>query len=258
MTLELTIDGNRVEAEAGESLLEVARRAGALVPSLCHHPLVKPYGACRVCLVEVAKGGRTKITTSCNYEVLAGIEVRTDTEIVRRHRRMVLELLLGLAPDAAAVKGLARANGVKEPRFAATSPPAGRERCILCGLCARVCAEGVGGCAITLSGRGDHKGLEVPYRERIADACIGCGACAAVCPTGAVEMESVRVRLLREKPATERPCRYNLMGMMPGALCPNDYDCARCEVDQRFVEACRPQHPVFAARGLLKPQGWEE
>ncbi len=257
-SFRITVDGTPVEASAGESLLEVARRAGAQVPSLCHHKWLRPYGACRLCLVEVTRGGRTRLTTSCNYEVLPDIEVRTDSDVIRRHRRMVLQLLLGLAPDAAAVKGLARAAGVAEAAFRPAPAPAGRDGCIVCGLCARVCAEVVGAAAITLSGRGERKGLEVPFGERIADSCIGCGACAAVCPTDAIRMEDIAVAALRKRPATDRPCRYALMGMMPGALCPNDYDCARCEVDQRFVEACRPEHPIFAARGLLRPAGWEE
>jgi ferredoxin len=184
--------------------------------------------------------------------------VVSDSPQIRRHRKMVLELLLGIAPDAPVVAGLARANGVESPRFAAAGPPAGRARCILCGLCARVCDEVVGAAAISLTGRGERKGLEVPYRERVADSCVGCGACGAVCPTGAIELESVKVARLRERPATERPCRYALLGLMPGALCPNDYDCAICEVDQRFVETCRPYHPAFAARGLVTPAEWEE
>jgi len=258
MTVSLTIDGKAVEAEAGESLLDVARRNGAMIPSLCHHPFIKPYGACRLCLVEVRSGKRSKITTSCNYEVLDGIEVKTDTEEVLKHRRMVLRLLLAMAPEAESIRGIARANGVTEPGFGSLEAPADRDGCILCGLCARVCQEVVGASAITLSGRGDGKGLEVPYRERVSDDCIGCGACAAVCPTGAIEMESIKVEVLRKRPATDRPCRYNMMGMMPSALCPNNYDCAVCEVDQRFVEACKPHHPVFAARGLFRPRGWED
>ncbi|HUT77664.1 MAG TPA: 2Fe-2S iron-sulfur cluster-binding protein [Polyangia bacterium] len=257
-SFRITVDGNPVETSAGESLLDAARRAGAQIPSLCHHRLLKPYGACRLCLVEVTRGGRTRLTTSCNYEVLPDIEVRTDSEDIRRHRRMVLQLLLGLAPDAAAVKGLARAAGATEAAFRPAPAPAGRKDCIVCGLCARICAEVVGAAAITLSGRGERKGLEVPFRERIADSCIGCGACAAVCPTDAISMEDIAVALLRRRPATDRPCRHALMGAMPGAICPNDYDCARCEVDQRFVEACRPEHPIFAARGLTRPAGWEE
>lgn len=256
--LRITVDGKPVEATAGESLLEVARRAGALIPSLCHHRLIRPYGACRLCLVKVTRGGRTRLTTSCNYEVLPDIEVVTDSEDIGRHRRMVLRLLLGLAPDAAAVEGLARAAGVTGAAFRPVPAPAGRENCILCGLCARVCGEVVGAWAITLSGRGERKGLEVPFGERIAEACIGCGACAAVCPTNAVSMEEIAVEILGKRPATDRPCRHALMGTMPGAICPNDYACARCEVDQRFVEACRPEHPIFAARGLLRPAGWEE
>jgi len=259
MALSLTIDGKQVSAEPGESLLDVALRNGAEIPYLCHYPKIKPYGACRLCLVEVTKGGRKKITTSCNYEVLDGIEVRTNTDEVRAHRKMVLELLVGLAPEATRVKGLARAYGVKDSgRFRPLPPPADRDNCILCGLCSRICGEVVGAHAITFSGRGDRKGLEVPYRDRIADSCIGCGACAWICPTGAIEMESIAVDVLRERPATDRPCRYALMGMMPGAVCPNNYDCRLCEVDQRFFETCRPLHPVFAVRGVVVPAGWEE
>ncbi|MFO8073777.1 MAG: 2Fe-2S iron-sulfur cluster-binding protein [Polyangia bacterium] len=258
MSLELTIDGKRVEAEKGESLLEVARRAGARIPSLCHHPLLRPYGACRLCLVEVEERGRVKTTTSCNYEVREGISVRTDTPELRRHRRMVLELILSRAPDAPAVRELAKEYGIEKPRFSTAPPPAGRDRCILCGLCARVCEEVVGACAITLFGRGDKRGLEVPFGELIAESCIGCGACAAVCPTGAIEMESIAAAVLRARPAVDRPCRYALMGLMPGALCPNDYRCAACEVDQRFVEACDPYHPIFAARGLISLEDGED
>ncbi|MDD5309990.1 MAG: 2Fe-2S iron-sulfur cluster-binding protein [Deltaproteobacteria bacterium] len=257
MSLTLSIDGRKVAAEAGRSLLDVARESGAEIPSLCHHPLIRSYGACRLCLVEVTRRGRTHVTTSCNYEVQDGIEVATDTSLLRDHRRMVLAFLLGLAPDARAVQGLARAYGVEEPLFAPRELSPMREGCILCGLCARVCGEVVGASALTLSGRGDRRALEAPFAEPLSGSCIGCGACAAVCPTGAVEMESAAVARLRERWGEVRPCRYALMGLSPGAVCPNDYLCATCEVDQRFVEACRPDHPVFAARGLARPFGSE-
>ena len=95
MTIRLKINGLQVDADPGDNLLDTARRAGFDIPSLCHHESVAPYGACRLCLVEVTQGGRKKITTSCNYEVLEGIEVQTDSPPTRRHRAMVLELILG-------------------------------------------------------------------------------------------------------------------------------------------------------------------
>ncbi len=185
MTLNLTINGVRVEAEEGESLLDVARRNGFEIPSLCHHEAVAAYGACRLCLVEVTKGGRKKLTTSCNYEVLGGIEVVTESAAIRRHRAMVLELILAEAPESATVKALAAEYGVTRSRFAASGAGEDRDGCILCGLCARVCAEVVGANALTFRKRGDNRQMGTPFVEE-PQTCIACGACAWVCPTSCV------------------------------------------------------------------------
>ena len=116
----------------------------------------------------------------------------------------------------------------------------------------------MGASAITLSGKGTARGVEVPFREWISDACIGCGACDAICPTECIEMEARKIEQLRKLPVAERPCRYALMGLMNGAVCANNYECATCEVDQRIFEACHPEHPIFAARDLLPVAGYME
>jgi NADH dehydrogenase/NADH:ubiquinone oxidoreductase subunit G len=179
-----TIMGAEYEAERGTSLLEELRKHGYEVPSLCFLESLSPYGACRLCLVEVKKGKRQKLTTSCNYPVQAGIEVSLDTEKVVRNRRMVLELLLAQAPRATReLRELAQRYGVHDVRF----PSEGGGSCILCGLCTRTCTEGIGADALTFYGRGDQKQLSTPYTEA-SDVCIGCGSCSRVCPTGAIYM----------------------------------------------------------------------
>jgi NADH dehydrogenase/NADH:ubiquinone oxidoreductase subunit G len=178
-----TIMGAEYEAERGTSLLEELRKHGYEVPSLCFHESLSPYGACRLCLVEVKKGKRQKLTTSCNYPVQAGIEVSLDTEKVVRNRRMVLELLLAQAPKAPReLRALADRYGVSDVRF----PLNGEEDCILCGLCSRTCRELVGVNALTFSQRGDQKAMGTPYGEG-SEECILCGACAYACPVGCID-----------------------------------------------------------------------
>jgi len=183
MMITFTIDGDEVEGEKGQNVLQVALDNGFDIPHLCYHEALKPYGACRLCQVEVTKGGRTRLTTSCNYPVLEGISVQTNTEKTTRARKMVIELLLARCPDVPIIKDLAEEYSVGEPRFKLDN-----DDCILCGLCERVCREVVGVDAITFLGRGSDRKVGPPL-EINPKTCIACGACVYICPTNCIKLE---------------------------------------------------------------------
>jgi len=182
----ITVDGRRIEAVEESSLLEALLREGWDIPTFCHHEAVRPYGACRLCLVEVNQKGWKpewrKISTSCNFPVLEGLTVYTDSDKVLRHRRLVAELLLARCPRSAEVREMAERLGVERTRLREQD-----EDCILCGLCARVCAEIVGAHAITFNARGGRKGLSTPFAEPSRE-CIACGACVFVCPVSCIKL----------------------------------------------------------------------
>ncbi|MGI5823314.1 MAG: 2Fe-2S iron-sulfur cluster-binding protein [Dethiobacteria bacterium] len=182
--VNITIDGQQFQAVEGQNVLQVALDNGIEIPHLCYHENLSSYGGCRLCLVEVTKGQRTTLTTSCTYPCLEGIVVRTDTPEVLKARRLVMELLLPLAPEAPQIQALAREMGINEQRF--TEEEA--DNCIRCGLCTRACTEMVGAQAITFSGRGYRRAVEPPFGEEAVD-CIGCGTCVYICPTGCIEMQ---------------------------------------------------------------------
>ena len=185
--INLTIDNKKIEAEAGQTLLEVARENGIVIPTLCSHESLEPSGACRLCVVEAKQGKRTRIVTSCLYPVAEGLTVDTKSERVMEVRRLVLQLLLARCPESQQLKEMAEELGIEpEPRFA---PDKDNSKCILCRMCVRTCEKVVGVCAIGFSYRGAEKNVCTPFQEDSV-SCIGCGACAYVCPSGHIEMET--------------------------------------------------------------------
>src|SRR5208337_372305 len=139
---KMTIDGTAVEAREGATVLDAARAAGIFVPALCYHPAVASYGACRLCLVEVKQGNRTRIVTSCCYNVRDGLVVSTTGDKVVKARRGVMELLLARAPESEPLKAMAQILGVKAGRLPTVTQS--QRDCILCGLCVNVCREIIG------------------------------------------------------------------------------------------------------------------
>ena len=97
--ISITINGKKIKAEEGKTILEVAQAEGIHIPTLCSNDALKPAGNCRLCSVEVTQGDRTTIETSCNYLAQDGMKVATDTERVREVRKLVMELLLARCPN---------------------------------------------------------------------------------------------------------------------------------------------------------------
>ncbi len=183
----ITIDGKKIEAPAGETLLHVARQHGIEIPTLCSHEALEQSGACRLCSVEIKKGARTRIVTSCLYPVEEGLVVDTQSERVLEVRRLVLQLLMARNPASDVIRERAEQLGVTpQPRF---TPDTDKGKCILCRLCVKTCEHIVGVSAIGLSNRGSHKTVGPPFGED-SPTCIGCGACVYVCPTGHIEMKT--------------------------------------------------------------------
>lgn len=185
--VSLTIDGQPLQVHEGRTLLEACREHGIFVPTLCYHPALEPYGACRLCMVELTIPPRPpRLVAACTYPCENGSLVATDSEAVRRSRRMTVELLLAGAFTNPEVLSLAGQLGVHNIRYRMPEDDA----CLLCGLCVRACREIVGVSAISMTERGISKKVSPPFRIT-SPTCIGCGTCVLVCPTGAIKLRDV-------------------------------------------------------------------
>jgi NADH dehydrogenase/NADH:ubiquinone oxidoreductase subunit G len=177
----LQIDGKEVEAAEGMTILEAARNAGIVIPTLCHHEKLEPYGGCRLCLVELEGRGGMRFVVSCVYPVEKNVVVRTRSEKIDRIRKMILELLLAHAPDAFELQDLAKEYGADKDRFEKEA-----SFCIHCGLCVRYCAEVKKKNAVGFVDRGIRK--EISFIPEIAaKECWDCKECFPLCPTEALQ-----------------------------------------------------------------------
>jgi NADH dehydrogenase/NADH:ubiquinone oxidoreductase subunit G len=174
--IRLSINGLTVSVEEGTTILEAAKFLGFPIPTLCHMEGLSPYGACRLCSVEIGEGAGAKLVTACTHPVQEGMKVRTASSRVLRARRMILELLLASCPQSKVIQDLAAAHDIRQQRFRQEY-----EDCILCGLCVRMCNEQMVGHAIGFRGRGERRSIGTPFDVK-SEECRLCGGCIYVCP----------------------------------------------------------------------------
>jgi formate dehydrogenase major subunit len=286
----LTINGQAVFADAGDTVLIAARKAGILIPTLCASPHLKPYGGCRLCLCHVE--GQSTLAASCTTPVRDGMVVRSDSEILNRHRRNLIELYLSEQPERPLAASepllrLARQFGLHEVRYRAPEKRAGAvdasnpyfafdpSRCIACARCVRVCDEVQGTVALALSGRGYGTrviaGNDVGFA---ASNCVSCGACVKECPTEAL-LEKTVAEFGRPDAATRTTCTYcgvgcrfdvgvragRIVQMLPVDASPvnQGHACLKGRFAFEYLDAPdRLTRPLLRQGGKLVEISWDE
>jgi len=204
---KMQVDGSEVTFTAGETVYEVATRNKKNVPVLCYDPRLEPFGACRLCVVEI-EGIRNPVA-SCTTIAAPDMKVTTSTDRINRHRKTLLEMVASEndAIDVDVLSGyssqeltlLVDEYGARTGRFAGAQSGDSREddenpfilrdydKCISCYRCVRVCAEQEGDYAISIMNRGFHTQITTEFNGILKEsACTFCGQCVQTCPTGAL------------------------------------------------------------------------
>jgi formate dehydrogenase major subunit len=207
----LEIDGQRISAPKGTTVMRAARAAGLEIPSLCATDIVKPFGSCRLCVVEVE--GRKGTPASCTTPIEEGMQVHTQSDKLMRMRKSVMELYISDHPldcltcsanGDCELQDMAGAVGLREVRYSEgvnhlteardTSNPYFEydpSKCIVCSRCVRACDEVQGTFALTIEGRGFDSRVKTGGDDFFSSDCVSCGACVAACPTATLMEKTV-------------------------------------------------------------------
>ncbi len=297
MSIKLTIDGQQVEAQAGDTVLDACRTAGVDVPTLCHEDRVDPMGSCRMCLVEVQ--GQRRLQPSCAFKAADGQVVTTASKRVQRHRQVLLSMYL--ADHELDVDGLPKQRGVGNqlrdhaiaygtgPVIPAVDAPRvyrqddnpyihfDPEACVLCNLCVRYCDEVEAVSAITLAHRGAQTTIATADQTSLLDSsCEMCGGCIAVCPTGAMTEKPSVGSLIAEETVTATTCNFCGVGCQlnlhvkddrvvrvtspePGTTVNDGNLCIKGRFSYEFIHHDeRLTEPLVRGQdGQLRPTTWE-
>ncbi|MFO7951961.1 MAG: 2Fe-2S iron-sulfur cluster-binding protein [Bacillota bacterium] len=212
--INMVLNGLEISVEEGTTVLEAARFYGIEIPTLCYDETLSPYGACRLCLVEIGEPGKARLFSACTYPAREGITVKTNTKRVINARRMIIELYLATCSSSKKIQDLASEYGVTEVRFTPKN-----EECILCGLCVRMCEEQMQAKAIGFIERGVNRYISTPF-DRQSEDCRLCGACMYICPVCQVRCQG---------PQEEETICNACLNLFPPCL--ENYDQAMCYMD---------------------------
>jgi NADH dehydrogenase/NADH:ubiquinone oxidoreductase subunit G len=184
--ITLQIDDKEIKTKEGTTILEAAKHAGVEIPTLCFYEGLEPYGACRLCSVEIEKGGRAQVVASCCYPAEEGLKVKTKSPKIAKIRKIIIELAAVRSGEDLSGKMMAYASEYNADlsRFKSKTPLP-QTKCILCGLCVRRCTEANWESAIGFIGRGIYRRIAL-FPMPAAGLCSSCHYCSDVCPTGRI------------------------------------------------------------------------
>ena len=286
-----TLDGQRVTTPAGTTILRAATKAGIYIPNLCDGPGLEPYGACRLCIVEIE--GLRGMPTACTVKATEGMQVRSDVDAVNQVRRITCELLIADHPDdcltcsgnqSCALQRVSSYLGIDERRLRTmvrsepldeSNPFFTRDmsKCILCGLCTRACHEIRAVDAIEFAGRGHASTIAAGKGGPITDStCVSCGECVDRCPTNALSAKQETRQADREIRTTCVYCGVGcglLVGVRGQHIVHIKGDaehrvnrgslCVKGRFGLDFVGATdRLMTPLIKHNGGFRPASWDE
>jgi len=187
--IDILINDQEIQVNKDSFLLPAIQGTGIVIPTLCHHKDLTPSGSCRLCMVEIEdESGNRKLVTSCNFPVREKIKVYTDTDSIKKHRKMLAEMYLGRWPNVPVIQNIAKICGAADKqKFRSEFTDENPKACIICGRCIRACEEFIQEKIIAYAGRGIKRHITMPFGETDIH-CVGCSSCGFVCPTGALEI----------------------------------------------------------------------